>query len=66
MGTRSVTSFGEQVVVIADMTGRYPIDRVPRVSRQGREQGTRLVVVAFDDDGGGVDPDLETAIFDAP
>jgi hypothetical protein len=66
MRTKSVTSFGEQVVDIADMTGRYRIDRVPRVSRQGRQQGARLVIVAFDDDGDGVDPDLEIAVFDAP
>jgi len=66
MGTKSVTSFTGRAVDLADVPGGYAIDRAPRGSRQSRQQGARIVVIASGDDDDSVDPDLEIAIFDAP
>jgi hypothetical protein len=67
MGTKSVTSFGERAVGIAEVPDGCTIDRTtPRGLRQRWGHGARLVVIACGDDDDSVDPDLETAIFDAP
>ena len=67
MATKSVTSFGERGVGLANVLGGPAIDRTPRGLRHRREQRARLVVIALgDDDDDSVDPDLEIAIFDAP